>query len=458
MDAINKFVKHVVNTRYESLPGEVVDVTKKQVMDSLAVAIAGSKAQAVGELVEIYREWGGKPESTIWVYGDRLPSIVAAQVNATMVHARDFDDTHDVAVLHTSVVAIPVAFAVAERLGTVDGKALITAIALGIDLCSRLCLACTSDYFAGGWHFTPLHGAFSTAAVAGKLMGLNEVKLLHALGIAYHQAAGNLQCVDDGALTKRCGPGFASRNGILSAVMAEKGLTGAVHVLQGERGLFKQYHRNAYKPEVLTKDLGSIYEGVNVSFKPYPCCRYNHPGIDAVLDLMKEHRLKLDDIDRVEVHVGTTAMSLLADPLDVKRNPRNAVDAQFSLPWAIASTLAHGKFTVGDITEEATKDKDVLSLSNRVSVVVAKELCLPGIEPSIVNIISRSGKTFTKRVNAPYGSPQNPMSMDAMATKLRDAVPYGYKRLTSDNVERLIEVVSNLEKIKNVKDVIKMMV
>jgi 2-methylcitrate dehydratase PrpD len=135
MDAIKTFAKHVIDVRYETLPPEVVETTKKQVMNTLAVAIAGSAAQAVGELVEIYRDWGGKPESTVWVYGDKFPSIVAGQINATMVHARDFDDTHDAALLHPSVVAIPAGFAIAERLGNVDGKTFITAVALGIDLC-----------------------------------------------------------------------------------------------------------------------------------------------------------------------------------------------------------------------------------------------------------------------------------------------------------------------------------
>jgi 2-methylcitrate dehydratase PrpD len=454
MDAINVFVKHIKKTTYKSLPSVVIETTKKQIMDTIAVAIAGSTAEPISELIDIFTDWGGKAESTVWLYGKKLPSIAAAQINATMVHARDFDDTHDAAIVHPSVVTIPVGFAMAERLGKVDGKSLITACALGIDLCSRLCFSCTNDYFAGGWHFTPLHGTFSAAAVAGKLIGLDDTKLLNAFGIAYHQAAGNLQCVDDGALTKRCGPGFASRNGIISAIMAEKSITGATQVLQGQRGLFKQYHRNAYNPKVLTKDLGVAYEGVNVSFKPYPCCRHNHPGIDATIALMKEFTIQAKDVERILVQVGSTAFGVLADPIDVKRKPRNAVDAQFSYPWAIASTIVHGKVTIGDITDKATKNKDVLAVSEKVSVQLNKDLSMPGIAPSIVSITIKGGKTYSKRVDVPYGSPKNPMSLDAIAMKLRDAVPYGCKHFTAGKVDKLIDAIAGLEKVKDMSEII----
>jgi len=285
-------------------------------------------------------------------------------------------------------------------------------------------------------------------------MGLSDSKLLNAFGIAYHQAAGNLQCVDDGALTKRCGPGFASRNGIISALMADKGITGATQVLQGERGLFRQYHRNAYNAGALTKNLGKTYEGVNVSFKPYPCCRYNHPGIDATIALMKEYNIQAQDVERILLQVGSTAFGILCDPIEVKRQPRNIVDTQFSYPWAIASTVVHGRVTVGDIVEKATRNKDVLAIAKKVFIQLDKKLCLPGIEPTIVNITVKGGRIFTKRVNIPYGSPKNPMSIDAIATKLQDAVPYGYKQLTARKVDKLIDAIAGLEKVKDVSEIV----
>ncbi|MDZ7832598.1 MAG: MmgE/PrpD family protein [Desulfobacterales bacterium] len=448
MDPIFKFSDNIVKTRYDDIPQEAVLATKRQLMDAIAAGIAGSSAESVKELFDIFTDWGGKQESTLWVFGNRLPSVAAAQINATMVHSRDFDDTHDRAVLHPGAVTVPPAFALGESLGNVSGKEIITAVALGVDLTSRLCLACTSDYFAGGWHYTPLHGSLGATAVAGKLLNLDHDKLVHAFGIAYHQAAGNLQCVDDGALTKRCGPGFSVRNGILSALMAKKGITGARNVLTGKRGLYHQYHRGFFNAENLTDALGKRFEGVNVSIKPYPCCRYNHPAIDAALHLMDTHQFLPSAIDSITIHIGQSATGLLAEPPEIKKNPRNAVDTQFSIPWAVAVVFAYGKLSIGNFSDEATKDKKVLSLSNKVNTVTDKDLSVAGIEPCIVTVKTQGGETYTKRVDTPYGSPDNPMSIDNISEKLRNAVPFGVKQLDEAQVEKLIKMVAEFDSVK----------
>lgn len=454
MDIINSLAKNIIETTYERIPPEVVEMTKKEIMDSFAVAIAGSSAREVRALLDLHQDWGGKKESSVWVYGEQFPCVNVALINAVMIHARDFDDTHDPAIFHPAVVAVPTAFAIAERTGPIHGKDLLTAVALGVDLAARLCLACTDDYFAAGWHFTALHGTFSSTAIAGKLLGLDERTLVHAFGIAYHQAAGNLQCINDGALTKRCGPGFSNRNGIMSALMAQKGITGAHHVLQGANGLFNQYHRKLYKPERLTENLGVFFEGGKVSFKPYPCCRYGHSAIDATIYLMRKYGVKAEDVEKAVVRVGKNAYGILADPIEIKRNPRTAVDAQFSLPWAVASALVHGSVTIVDIIDEAIQNKEVLAVSNRVSAAVDADLCLPGIEPSIVELETKNGKTYSHRVNHPYGSPGNPMTLGALGEKLRMAVPYAAKPLRDDTVNDLLEAVYTLETIKDVRQIV----
>lgn len=457
MDPIFELADHIVNTTYDDLSPETVLATKRQILDAFAAGIAGSSAQSVQELIDIFSEWGGKEESTVWVFGNKMPSIVAAQINATMMHARDFDDTHDRAILHPGAVAVPPAFAMGESLENITGKDIITAVALGVDLVSRLCLACTSDYFAGGWHYTPLHGSLSTTAVAGKLLGLDKDTLINALGIAYHQTGGNLQCVDDGALTKRCGPGFSNRNGIISALMAKKGITGAKNILTGKRGLFHQYHRGLFDEKKLTNNLGKVFEGVNVSIKPYPCCRYNHPAIDAVLAMIEEHKFTGSDVDSIVVHIGKSAESLLAVPIDIKQNPRNSVDTQFSIPWAIAATVAYGKLSIGNFTDEATKDQKILTLSNNLTTVVEDELSVPGIEPCIVDIKTKSGDTYTKRVDTPYGAPDNPMSIEKIAEKLKDCATFAIREMDDSRTDKIIGFVSELESVKDARTISELM-
>ncbi|MFC1814454.1 MmgE/PrpD family protein [Thermodesulfobacteriota bacterium] len=457
MDAIYSLAKNVINTDYESLPPEVVAATKRLILDTVATGLGGSAREGVRELVDIFSDWAGKKESTVWVYGDKLPCVSAAQVNATMAHALDYDNSHDGTVLHTGVVAVPTTFAIAERVGRVDGKMIITAVALAVDLTAKLCLANTVSVFERGWHYTTLHGNFNAAAIAGKLLGLDEETLVNAFGLAYHQAGGNYQALHDGALAKRAGPGFSARNGIISVLMAQKGITGAKNILQGRDGLFNLYHRGDFNPEVLTANLGEHFETVNLSFKPYPCCRGSHTAIDATLALVREHRIKPEDVANVTVHVGKGIMELLCEPLSGKQNPSTVVDAQFSIPWVVASAIARCKVGVAEFTPQAIQDSTVLSLSNKVTPNSDVSLDRRASGPAIVEITTKAGNVYSERVDIPSGSPQNPMSMDAMVTKLRDCASIARSPMSEARIEKLVHMISHLEMVENVIEVVRLL-
>ncbi len=237
-DATRLFVANFRDVRYEDLPPEVVKVTKDQVLDFFGVALGGSSEAGVAEMRDMVLEWGGAPQSSILRWGDRVPAPNAAQVNATMAHSLDFDDVHEDAIMHPGVVAIPTALAVSEYVGGVSGREFITSVALGTDFICRLGLATRpgENIHAYGWHLTTLYGYMTAAAVAARLLGLGEDGLTSAIGIGYHQSSGNGQCVKDGALTKRMGPGMAVRGGIASALMAGRGITGARNCLEGKAG------------------------------------------------------------------------------------------------------------------------------------------------------------------------------------------------------------------------------
>ena len=299
MDVIFDLAQNIVTTRYEDLPGEAVEIAKKFIMDSIGVGIAGSSAPGSAEIVEVVDQWGGEKESSVIVYGLRVPAPEAAFVNSLLIHAVDFDDTDDRTATHTNVTALPAALAIGEKMGS-SGKALITAVILGIDLTCRLALA--SGLFHG-WHNTATVGIFGATAAAGKLLNLDQDKMVNALGIAYSQAAGNRQGRLDGALTKRLQPPFATKSGVISAILAQRGITGARNVIQGEWGFFRLYHdySREYEPDkwadMLKEGLGTRFEVVNLGAKPYPCVRASHAPIDGALALATEYDIKPDDID-----------------------------------------------------------------------------------------------------------------------------------------------------------------
>jgi 2-methylcitrate dehydratase PrpD len=457
MDATFEFAKNFVNVTFDDLPAEVVEITKKEVLDTLAVAVAGFGQPGPKELMEMVQEWGGKEEATLIGSKQKVPAPNAAQVNATLTHTRDYDDVHEQAVMHPGVVTIPPAMAMAELKGGLNGKEFITAVALGVDMICRLGLGTRPGVspIQTGWHFTALYGYPTAALTAGRVLGLDEEKMVNAFGIAYHQCSGNGQCTIDGALTKRMGPGFSVRGGVTAALLAQRGVTGARNCLEGQEGLFKVYHHGEYDRNILIHDLGRFFEGSNVSIKPYPCCRGVHPSIDAALALRAKYNINPKEIKEILFATGSANYKLLCTPFEAKVRPRNPVDAQFSIPWGIATILAKGRVTMGDYTPQAIEDKDILDLTSKLRAEVDHSLDNPrGIEPARIKVLMNNGDTFTEQVQFALGTPNRPMSFDDCIKKFEDIVSFTGGWMKEDNVKKAIDFVANLEKQTNVTDLI----
>jgi 2-methylcitrate dehydratase PrpD len=458
MDAINQFVDNFTNTGYEDIPEAAREAAKKEVLDSFATALGGSGRPGVGGLVEIIREWGGKPQSTVLVYGLKCPAPDAALVNGTMIHALDYDDGHPVAQVHIGCVAVNTCFAMAERQGGISGRELIASLALGADFLSRLGLASrpNSSLVKSGWHPTPLYGYLGAAAMAGRIMGLDKDKMLNALGIAYHQCAGTSQAVIDGALTKRLGPGLAARGGITSALMAAKGLTGAHNILEGEFGVFNQYHGGDYSLQILTGELGKRFEGANIGDKPYPNCGFSHAFIDAVFSLKAKHNIPPEQVQEIKAYGGDPAYSLCV-PIEARRHPRNPVDSQFSLPWAIAVAIVKGSVDLSDFTGEAIKRKDYLSISQKVTGHLDPALSRHGVGPGRVTILMKDGKSYTEEIEHCLGSVERPMTFENCASKFKKCAAYSIKPLPENKIDEVIGLIGQLEKLDDATQIIKML-
>jgi 2-methylcitrate dehydratase PrpD len=475
MDAIQLFAKNFIATRFEDLPKDVVDVTKKEVLDLLGVALAGYASPGVKETADLIAEWGGKEESTVIFYKKKVPAPMAAWANATMAHGLDFDDVHDLAVMHPAVPVVPSCMAIAESLGGVNGKEFITAVALGVDMISRLALASWPGYdpaipetrnlpfqaerVKNGWHFTTIMGYLVSAGVTGKLLGFDQDRLVNGIGIAFHQCSGSHQGRDDGAHTKRLGPGFAARAGVSSALMAQRGVIGTKNVLEGHMGLYKLYFLGGYDRETLTSDLGKRWEGVNVSFKPYPCCRGIHTSVDTTLALVNAHQIKLDDVKEIRIFADAGGYQMLCSPLEVKKNPRTPVDAQFSIPWGVATMLAKGYVGIEHYTEAAVKDPDILKATSKINVILDHSLDSADKVPSgKIEIETRDGKVFSDRVDYPLGSPERPMTFDDCAKKFRSCASYPAPRLPAAQIEKVIELTGRLEQLDDVGEIMRMLV
>lgn len=456
MNTTQCFAQFLADLRFEDLPTDTVEAVKKQVLDVLATSLAGGRSRGVKEVYELVNHWGGREESSVISLGGRFPSIHAVLVNSIMAHALDYDDTHEKGAQHPGVVAVPTAFAVAEAIGGVKGTDFISAIAGGVDLACRFGRATKSakpGLLEGGWHYTSLYGYFNAMAVAGKLYGLGEEEFANALGIAYHQAAGNLQCIRDGALTKRMGPGFASRGGLTAALMAAKGVTGARDVIESDLGVFQLYHAG-YDSEVLLDRLGKEFASTTTAFKPYPCCRGNHPYIDAILNLACAVDIRAEEVD--EVLLATcNALQILCEPYESKAQPRDVVDSQFSLPWAVACALVRRRVGIAEFTEGAIKEPSLISMAMKVKP--RRDPSLPDElgHPFGVKIITKKG-TYETTTSYPSGNPEDPLSLERLEDKFRDCASYSPKSFSQGSLNEIVSMVSNLDEVKDVAAIVRM--
>jgi 2-methylcitrate dehydratase PrpD len=465
MDAAYSLAKNLITIKYKDIPPDVTELTKKHILDILGVALGGSSKPGVKELAELVTEWGGKEESTVLCYGHKVPAPNAAQVNATMGHALDYDDTGD-GPTHPSVVIVPTCLAMAERKGKMSGKEFITAVALGMDMMCRLGQAFrlgvktapVGGHPGAGWHLTPLYGFLAAAGVAGRIIGLDEEKLVNALGIAYHQCSGNGQCVNEGALTKRMGPGFAARGGIVAALMAEKGITGAKECLEGELGLFNLYHKGEYDPKPLTKDLGKYFAGLSVTMKPYPCCKGTHSYVDVALALVNKHHIKAKGVQEITIFTQDDS-NVLLHPLEKRSRPENPVDSQFSIPWAVAVVFARGRAGIVDFTEEAIKSPDILEISSLVRVKVDKNIGeKKGLIPAKIGFTTRKGQTYVEQAAiVSTGNAPEQLPFDAYERKFRDCASYAIKPRTNKQIDKIIALVKQLEQVDDIREVIELL-
>ena len=453
MDAIFDLAQMVVNTRYENIPDSVKVAAKNHMLDTLGCCLVGSALPECIQLVKQIQEWGGRGESTIMAFGDKVPAPMAALANGSFPRAPDYEDTHDRGIVHCGGPVIAAAFAIAEKMGGVNGKDLITAAVLGVDIMCRLSLACKRLVTKAGFSRSAFFGGFGAAAVAGKLLNLDHDKLVNAFGIAYQQASGSIQCVSDAAQSKSLHTGFAAQQGVVAAELAARGITGARHSLEGEFGLFNVYENGDYDRDALVSELGKRFEVVNLSFKPYTSCRLTHGAIDATLELVQRHDIKPNEIKGITVSTGEDGR-LVSEPLEQKKRPASMVDAQFSIPYLVAVAAVKRKVGIKDVAPESLGNPDVLRVAQLVKPQVDAGFTSLAISPTSVTIEIKDNSIYSERVDFPYGSPQRRMKKADMENKFRDCANSAAKTITDRATEELIQILRSLEEIQDVSSIV----
>lgn len=459
-DLVTDFAHFAANIDSARLDAAVINAVKTNILDTLSCALAGSSAKAIAEVSGLVKAWGGAPQADMFVFGGKFPAHHAAWVNGGMSHARDYDDTHDAAILHAGVSAVPAAIAAGQLRGGLSGAELIAAVAAGLEVTCRLGVAIQVDIVDSGFIYTSLLGYFGATAAAGRALGLTPDEMLNAFGIVYSSVAGNHQVTRDASLMKRLQPGLAAQAAVVAVQLAKLGIRGAQQVFDGADGFFRVYLRNRVDGEVARKDLGKRFELLNLSYKPYPCCRDVHTTADAVLQLRAKAKRPASDIQ--SIRVGTTApgYQMVCVPEPVRLAPKTIVEAQFSIPYAAAAAWIDGGLAMKHFTDEGLQRADILELTSRVQPYVDAEIDRDWhrfIPPARVTIQFRDGQTLEARVNHPKGHPKNAMSEAEFAAKTRDCATFAEVPLPPDTADRLMGTMGKLESLPDLTELMRVM-
>jgi 2-methylcitrate dehydratase PrpD len=451
-----EYAAFAAGLRVEDVPDAVREAARVNLLDTLACATAGANAPGVAAVADLALSWGGARQATLWTTGHRLPAHHAAWVNGTLAHARDFDDTHDAAVLHAGVSVVPAALAAAELNPAATGADLLAGLIAGLELICRLGTATTIGIIESGFIYTSLFGYFGATAAAARVLGLSAEETQNALGIAFSQTAGTHQVTRDAALTKRMQPGLAAKAALLSVQLTRAGIRGAQNVFEGEDGLFRIYLRDRYDPDALREGLGRVFPMNDLSYKPYPCCRFDHTAIDAAL-LLRDKLLR-DKVgampDRIVARVNSQSYQAVCTPPEIRRHPRTVVQAQFSIPYTVACALIDGRVGLEHFTDAALARPDLLALAARVECEVDEAIereWSRSISPT--HLTAHCGPVvFQERVDLPSGHPQRPMPEEAFAAKLRDCMAFGGVAWPEGRAAAIRDAVADVERLERAAD------
>ncbi len=405
----------ISDIRRRGVPANVRAVLQAAVIDAVGCGLFGLTTNAVRIVHAFAREQAGPADATLWASGGaRISAGNAALLGGTAIHGFDFDDHHR-AKLHLSAAILPAALALAER-ENADGPTLLAALAAGYESMARISLAANPNAARmRGWHLTGTCGTFGAAAAASVVLGFDASTTASALGLAGTQSAGLWAFNADGAMSKRLHPGRAAQNGILAALLAQKGFHGPRRILEAEDGGFLTAMSDQARPSEIERDLGEVWRAEAICFKPYSCCGSNHASIDATLQLKAEHRFTAADVRSVRIGISRVVERQTGFPY----TPSTVLNAQMSIRYNVAVALLDSAVLIEQFTAQRIADPVLNELISRVDVEVDSEMdaVYPDKYAGIVTIELRDGTRLRKRVDFSKGMPENRMSSDELNAK-----------------------------------------
>jgi 2-methylcitrate dehydratase PrpD len=435
---------YVADLEFSAIPEKIRTDIKTLLFDYLGVALGGTQTKSARIAAEFAREMGGKEESSLIGFGSRVAAPHAAFANAISSHSIELDDVDDLAYFHFSSPIYSAALATAERRRT-NGRSLLVALSAGCDVMARLSLAMNPSLRDRGFHTTPTCGVFGAAVASARLLDLDAAGITSALGLAGAQASGLMEMYGV-SMQKRFNPGPAAWSGVVSALLAQKGFTGAETIIEGERGFLKAYC-DRYDKQRLVHDLGKEFP-ISIEYKAYACARPIHNAVDCALTIKRKHNPDLSGIKCIKMqrHPRWAHYHQIA-------KPRTYHEAQVSLPYSVAVALVEGNAFLQQYTEEKLQDPMIQKLAALVEFESVDGL--PREVSCRMEVEMDSGARLQSQVDYPKGSTQNPLSMDERRAKFGSLAPTFMDSSRQAQVEKMVFALEDLDDVAMLMNVVR---
>src|SRR6266446_3145987 len=445
--------KFVSQAKYEDIPGEVVELGKKSILDGLGLALAGSKAQT-GTLCRQYLEKIGvcDGQSTIIGSARKTSPRFAAFVNGVSIHADDFDDTQLAVakdrvyglLVHPTVPVLPALLALAER-GGVSGKQLTLAYHLGVEVECKIAGAIPPRHYQDGFHSTGTCGPFGSAAACAKLLQFEHSQILNTFGLVASQSGGLRE--NFGTMTKPYQAGHAAESGLVSAELVALGWTAAGQILEADRGFFHAFG-GSYDPAAIMDRLGRPWTFVSpgISLKPYPSGSLTHPAMTELARMIEANNIQAAQVEKIDVGANHNMTTTL-----LHHQPKTGLEAKFSMEFCLAILLLERKAGLGEFSEKVVQRSDVQEMIRRVNFYIDPEAESAGYDKmtSLLKIHLRNGSFIAGRADFGKGSPANPMTFEETAAKFRECA--GYADWPKVKTERIVALARALDSAPDVR-------
>ncbi|HUN45632.1 MAG TPA: MmgE/PrpD family protein [Stellaceae bacterium] len=399
--------RFVAESRWEDIDTALRHQAKRALLNFIGTAIGGARHPSVDRVAAVLAPFSGPASLTLFGRGERLDAMAAAVVNCIAGNHLDYDDTHLKTVIHPTATVAPPVLALAEERG-LPGAAALHAFILGVEVACRLGNAVSPGHYARGNHITATCGVFGAAAACGKLLGLSAAEIWSALGIAASQSSGVVENLAGEA--KNVGVGNAARNGILAALLAQRGYSAEPAAIDGKLG-WARARGDEFRAEEITGGLGERWELASISYKPYPCGIVFHAVIDACLDLRRRMELAPDAIAAITVRGD----QLLLDRGN--RAVRTERDARISIHHSAAVALLRGRAGVREFEAAAVADPATAALRRKVRAELDAAIPAGG---AAVTVETSDGRREAVRVDHARGSAERPLSDRDLEAKFRD--------------------------------------